>query len=301
MTTVPSTRRNGLVLAGGGVKVAFQAGVLGVLLGERGIPFTHVNASSSGVLNALLMAKHRGDGRAIADEWRRTRPTRGMAVNWQALRPFKGTSLLKNTRLLENIVKKDWRAFPVRDEARRYKFYAYNLTEEKVHSFPLDELDDDKLLACIALPRWFPPVVLDRSTGGGRDTWVDAVFASDSNAASLGSVDPPLDDIWVIWTVDITGQPTQGWRAYFRVLEMAAAAAYRREREHLIDQGFVPAAQALKAKVRPPHVLFEIAADVPVHYLFTFFRRHVQQAVHQGEQVARNYLTTYRRLLEVTP
>jgi hypothetical protein len=147
--------------------------------------------------------------------------------------------------------------------------------------------------------------VIRRPTGGGQDTWVDAVFASDSNAASLGSVEPALDDIWVIWTVDITGQPTQGWRAYFRVLEMAAAAAYRREREYLTDRGFLPAAQALEhveaGGARPPHVLFEIAADVPVHYLFTFFRRQVRQAVRQGEQVAREYLERYRKLLEVTP
>ena len=36
-----------------------------------------------------------------------------MAVNWQALRPFKGTSLFKNTRLIKNIVIEEWAAFPL--------------------------------------------------------------------------------------------------------------------------------------------------------------------------------------------
>jgi hypothetical protein len=47
---------------------------------------------------------------------------------------------------------------------------------------------------------------------------------------------------------------------------------------------------------RPDHVLFEIAGDVPVHYLFTFLRRQVQRAVNQGERDAERYLNEYETL-----
>ena len=49
--TTPPTKRS-LILAGGGVKVAFQAGVLGM------------------------------SGREIADNWRNLDPNLGIALNW---------------------------------------------------------------------------------------------------------------------------------------------------------------------------------------------------------------------------
>jgi hypothetical protein len=154
------------------------------------------------------------------------------------------------------------------------------------------------------LPRWFPPIRLD--VPRGEDVWVDAVFATDSNAAELGRLDQPVRDIWVIWTVDISGEWRNGWRAnYFRMLEQAAAAAYRREREELIHRGYVPAAQAMQEMKRgcprPHRILYEIVGDVPVHYLFTFFRRQVSRAVDQGAREATAYLDRYAELLEKAP
>jgi hypothetical protein len=48
--TTPPTKRS-LILAGGGVKVAFQAGVLEVWLDEAGLTFDHADGASDGVFN----------------------------------------------------------------------------------------------------------------------------------------------------------------------------------------------------------------------------------------------------------
>ena len=47
-------------------------------------------------------------------------------------------------------------------------------------------------------------------------------------------------------------------------------------------------------------VLYEIAGDVPNHYLFTFFRRQLQRAVDQGGRDANNYLAKYEELWATT-
>ena len=46
-----TSRKRSLILAGGGVKVAFQAGVLQVWLDEAGLEFDHVDGASGGVFN----------------------------------------------------------------------------------------------------------------------------------------------------------------------------------------------------------------------------------------------------------
>src|SRR4051812_4750328 len=76
-----SRPRRSLILAGGGVKVAFQAGVLQVLLDEaEGLEFDHVDAGSGGAFNLAMLCQGLS-GREIADNWRRFRPLRIVQPN----------------------------------------------------------------------------------------------------------------------------------------------------------------------------------------------------------------------------
>lgn len=50
-------RKRSLILAGGGIKVAFQAGVLEVWLDEAGLTFDHVDAASGGVFNLAMLCQ----------------------------------------------------------------------------------------------------------------------------------------------------------------------------------------------------------------------------------------------------
>ena len=280
------------MLAGGGTKAAYAAGVLEVLLPTldpvRQRPFARVEATSSGIFNAAMMAAGQDAGE-IADNWLRLRPLRALSPNWLQLPLlFWGRSLLTWNRFMRNVVKRPsgWGlTFPVRaTDGRAYHFNAYNVSDQRLVSF--DELDETRFKACIALPRWFPSEMID------HQRHVDAVFATDSNAAAVLDVDG-LDEIWVIWTVDVSGTWHNGWVSnYFRILEQSAAASYRRERKHILAHDFIPAAHATEHD----KVLFEIAGDVPAHYLFTFFGRTVRNAVKQGSDDATRYLEDHAKL-----
>ena len=78
--TTPPTKRS-LILAGGGVKVAFQAGVLEVWLDEAGLTFDHADGASGGVFNLAMLVQGMS-GREIADNWRNLDPNLGIALNW---------------------------------------------------------------------------------------------------------------------------------------------------------------------------------------------------------------------------
>ncbi len=65
--------RRSLMLAGGGLKIAFQAGVLEVLLDEAGLEFDHADAVSAACFN-LAMWTQGMSGQRIADNWRNLDP-----------------------------------------------------------------------------------------------------------------------------------------------------------------------------------------------------------------------------------
>lgn len=72
--------KRSLILAGGGVKVAFQAGVLQVWLDEAGLTFDHVDAASGGVFNLAMMCQGQS-GQQIADNWRNLNPRAGISFD----------------------------------------------------------------------------------------------------------------------------------------------------------------------------------------------------------------------------
>jgi predicted acylesterase/phospholipase RssA len=318
-------RRRGLVLAGGGLKAAYAAGVLEQLLPALGhkadqTAFSHVEACSSGIFNAAMMGQGR-EGPEIGQKWRSYRPLRALSVNWsQLIQLFWAESLFTFDRMMDNVVLSKTRhgwgltlPFDACDPDCTYRFNAYDFTSHAVVSFAPNELEENQFLACVALPRWFPPVALDVDEGKvpgppcaadvigdlgackRKHVFVDAVFATDSNAAVL--VEADLDEIWVIWTVDVRGQWRDGWvNNYFRLLEQAAASAYRRERQVICDAGFTPANTVDAGAPCPPKILYEIAGDVPHHYLFGFTRGGVCRAVDQGAADAWAYLDRHRGL-----
>src|SRR4030095_16792985 len=75
-----SAMRRSLILAGGGLKVAFQAGVLQVWLDEAGMTFDHVDAASGGVFNLAMMCQGLS-GMDIANNWRHLNPRAGISFN----------------------------------------------------------------------------------------------------------------------------------------------------------------------------------------------------------------------------
>lgn len=65
--------KRSFMLAGGGMKVGYQAGVTQVLLDQAGLEFEHADGASGGCFN-LAMLQSGLSGTQIADNWRKTGP-----------------------------------------------------------------------------------------------------------------------------------------------------------------------------------------------------------------------------------
>src|SRR3954453_12118687 len=86
MSTTQEAQRpkRALILAGGGLKVAYQAGVLQVWLDEAGLSPDLAVGASGGTLNLAMWCQGMTGGQ-IADAWRSYRPLDAASINSRVL------------------------------------------------------------------------------------------------------------------------------------------------------------------------------------------------------------------------
>ncbi|HEU5473503.1 MAG TPA: patatin-like phospholipase family protein [Actinophytocola sp.] len=277
-----ATVRRALILAGGGLKVAYQAGVLQVWLDEAGMDMQLATGSSGGTLN-LAMWSQGYTGRQIADAWRDYKPLAAASVSRGLLRrgPF-APAMLSGRGLRRKIFPAfglDWHA--IRTSAREAVFDVYNFTAHEHRAVGPAELTEDLLVSAVSLPWWFDPVRV------GSDTYIDAVFATDSNLEE--AIRRGATELWVVWTVGTGGIWRGGFvNGYFQMIEAMANAELRaglrriEESNRAIDEN------------RPGHYPHRVtvrmlAAEVPMHYLLVLRNSQVRRAVELGVADARRW------------
>jgi predicted acylesterase/phospholipase RssA len=279
--------RRALILAGGGTKVAFQAGVLQVWLDEAGLEFDLADGASGGVFNLAMWCQGMS-GTQIADNWRNNRPIRGIQPS---LHP--ATSLFKLDRFRRNVLRDEWGlSWPaIRATRREATFNLYNFTHHLQEVLEPAEMDEDKLISAVSLPIWFEPVVIDGST------YIDAVMATDANLEE--ALRRGADELWVIWTVSTRGDWNRGFIAhYFQMIEAMANGQLRAILRRIQDNNLAIAEGRPGEFGRSIRVEM-LEAEVPLHYLMNFTRDRMAAAVELGVAAARTWCD--ERAIPYTP
>ncbi|MFC4469070.1 patatin-like phospholipase family protein [Streptomyces xiangluensis] len=276
------TTKRSLILAGGGIKVAFQAGVLQVWLDEAGLEFDHVDGASGGSFNLAMMCQGMSGGE-IADAWRRTEPAAGVSVNVRQLaRLAHAESLFTLDAYRRNVFPKwglDWRK--IRSSALDATFNVYNVTRQELEVLPPARMSEDFLTACVSLPMWFPPVRID------GDTYIDPVYVTDANLEE--AIDRGSDEIWVVWTVSERGEWRPGFVAeYFQIIEAAANGTFRRTVDR-VERNNAAIAAGLPGEFGRHIELHILRAEVPLHYVINFSGDRLREAVNRGAETARSW------------
>jgi predicted acylesterase/phospholipase RssA len=270
------------MLAGGGLKVAFQAGVLQVWLDEAGLRFDHVDGASGGTFNLAMICQGLS-GTEIADNWRRMSPLDGASFHvgqWGRL--AYAESLLTMDRYRRNVFPGwglDWDA--IRASRVPATFNVYNFTKQDLEVLPPARMSEDYLAACVALPMWFPPVHVD------GDTYIDAVYVTDANIEE--AIDRGSDEIWVVWTVSESGTWRPGFVAtYFQIIEATANGHYKRMTAR-IERNNEAIARGDTGEFGRHIELKILRAEVPVHYLLDIGADRLHEAVNRGVRAARSW------------
>ena len=277
----PNPKRS-LLLAGGGLKIAFQAGVLQVWLDEVGLTFDHADGVSAACFN-LAMWTQGFSGTVMANHWRNFQPLAAVKVDWlQLFRPFHARSLFRLDAFRYRFFQEwglNWER--LRTSQREATFNVYNFSRHQLRAVTPPELTEDFLIAAASLSLWFPPVQID------GDTYIDAVFNTASNLEE--AIRRGADELWVIWTTSATGTWHDGALGnFFGIFEATANGGYERVRARIVANN--------TALERGEHGEFgrfimvrELRAEVPLHYLFNFNQNRFGAAVTQGVEVARRW------------
>jgi len=281
-TETGATGRRALVFAGGGLKVAYQAGVLQVLLDEAAMAFDLADGASGGVFNLAMWCQGMS-GRQIADNWRAYRPLRAFTPNLGAwLRGPFGASVLTFGGLRRRILTGfglDWHA--IRATQREAVFELFDVSRQQLESVPAAEMTEDRLLSAVALPMWFPPVRIDGAT------YIDAVFATDGNLEEM--IRRGASELWVIWTVSTRGNWRPGFvPEYFLMIEAAANSRLRAALQR-IEQSNADLAAGRPGSFGRPITVRLISGEVPMGYLLVARGKTMQRAVDLGVREARQW------------
>lgn len=271
-----------LILAGGGIKVGFQAGVLQVWLDEAGLAFDHADGASGGCLN-LAMYCQEMSGTQMAENWRTLDPFTQIDLNWEHYwRLGTAPSLFTLDNFRERVLPKwglDWAR--IRASKRLGTFNVCNFTTRELEVIPNDRMTEDLLVASVSLPMWFPPVVID------GQTYLDSVYLTDANLEE--AIRRGADEIWAIWTVSTDPTWRDGFVAqYFQIIEIAAAGRFfpmwRR-----IQRSNDEIKAGRPGEFGRPITLRLLQAEVPIHYLVNFSRDRMVECVNLGVKMAREW------------
>jgi hypothetical protein len=223
--------RRALVLAGGGLRVAWQAGVV-LALDEAGLGFAHGDGTSGGIFTLGMLLS----GVEPAE----------LGERWRTLDPKRSISLLPLRRYLG--LPTDLPAFGDADGLRDHVFPhlgidvariraaagmtgTFNVADfstKTVVAIPHDEIDLPRLLAGVSLPVFLPAV-----PSAGR-TWTDAVWIKDANL--LEAVRRGCTELWVAWCIANTPYWGRGaLEQYVHMIELSANGALFWELAEIAD------------------------------------------------------------------
>lgn len=276
------TRKRSLILAGGGIKVAFQAGALQVWLDEAGLTFDHVDGASGGVFNLAMMCQGM-TGLQIADNWRHLNPRAGISFNPAA---FVELLYAESLFTLDNYRKHvftgwglDWDK--IRTTQLNSTFNVFNFSDKTLDVIEAKDMSEDMLCACVSLPMWFPPVRMNGKT------YLDCVYMTDGNMDE--AIRRGADELWVIWTVSEKDEWHPGFVAtYFQIIETSAVGHYKAALKRIADNNAAIAAGQPGQYGRHIEVK-ELKADVALHYLIDFSQDRMTETVNLGVVRAREW------------
>ncbi|MDC0672370.1 patatin-like phospholipase family protein [Nannocystis radixulma] len=275
-------RKRSLLLAAGGLKTAFQAGVLQVWLDEAGVRFDHADGCGAGMLN-LAMVCQGMSGAHIADRWCEASPGLAVDFDWTAFpRLLHSPALVAADVLRERVFHQFGLDFAaIRRSKRTATFNLYNFTRQRLTVVPQDEITEDHLMAGLALPMWFPPVEI------GEERYIESVFVTGANVEE--AIRRGADELWIIWTISERGEWQDGFVAnYFQIMEAAANGHLQQNLARIEANNAAITAGRVGEFGRTIDVKL-LRAEVPIHYLLNLSHDRLVEAVQQGVEAGRAF------------
>lgn len=272
----PAPRR-ALILAGGGMRVAWQAGVIRALA-EAGLTFAHVDGTSGGVMNTAMMLSGLSP-EEMGERWS-SLDVSGFASPLPLREYLSGPTNLIAMGDADGVRAKVFPHLGIDvDKVRACTDYegtfnVCNFTDKTCEAIPHTEVDEDLLVAGLSLALVMPPIFKN------GQVYTDAVWIKDANL--LEAVRRGADELWLVWCIGNSPYWGDGpLEQYVHMIEMSASGGLFAELEHITDAGW-------------PVKLHVIKPDFPIPLDPEYFLGRISGStlVAMGYRDARRYLAT---------
>ena len=209
--------KRSLILAGGGMRLAYQAGVL-LALEEENLAFDHVDGTSGGIFNAAMLASGL-QAAEIARNWR------GLNIrNFMSLRPLK--NYFKPLNMMgyadaDGIRNKIFPGLGIdlkkinAHQGPDITFNVCNFSNKSVEAIHHKNAEEDHLIAGVSLPIVMPGLEIN------GQWYSDAVWIKDANL--MEAVLRGAEELWLVWAIGNTATYLSGaLNQYVHMIEMSA-------------------------------------------------------------------------------
>lgn len=215
-----SEPKRSLILAGGGMRVAYQAGVLRALH-ESGLTFSHADGTSGGTINLAMLFSGLSPIE-MCDRWR-SLDAHDFA-SFMPLEQYLKAGELMGMGSADGIVGKVFPHLGINltainaAQGMKGTFNVCNYSRKVTEVVTHDRITLDLLVAGISLPMFMPPV------RQGNDLYVDSVWIRDANL--LEAVRQGAEELWVVWCIgNIALYKGGAFNQYVHMIEISANGA----------------------------------------------------------------------------
>ncbi len=283
--------KRSLILAGGGMRVAYQAGVLQALA-EAGLSFHHADGTSGGTMNLAMLLSGLAPSEMV-ERWRTLDP-RDFA-GFMPLADYLRGPNLPAMGSADGVVNKVFPHLGI-DIARINEaagmtgtFNLCNFSRKTLETIEHTALSLEWLVAGISLPIFMPAV------RKGDAFYTDAVWIKDANL--MEAVRRGAEEIWVVWCIGNSGRYQNGaFRQYVHMIEMSANGALFQELERIAGiNARIEAGEPVGGRQRPI-VLHVIRPEYPLPLDPAYFFGRIDGAtlIALGYEDAKSYLARCR-------
>ncbi len=208
--------RRSLILAGGGMRVAYQAGVLRALA-ELGLKFVHGDGTSGGTMNLAMLLSGLSPNE-MCNRWRTLNVQKfgaPMPIE-EYLHAWDMTGMTSSDGIRKDV-------FPHlgidvaeinHSSGMSGTFNVCNFSHKTAEVISKSQLNLDLLVAGISLPILMPAVKVN------GDWYTDSVWIKDANL--MGAVNMGSEELWLVWCIGNTHEYLPGaFNQYVHMIEMA--------------------------------------------------------------------------------
>jgi len=209
--------RRSLILAGGGMRVAYQAGVLRALE-EAGVRFTHADGTSGGTMNLAMLLSGLSPTE-MCDRWRtlNVKDFAGLMPLEEYLKALDMVALGSADGLVDKVFPHLGIDVAAINAATGIAgtFNVCNYTRKTNEAISHDRVDMDFLIAGVSLPIFMPPVAK------GTSLYTDSVWIKDANL--MEAVRRGADELWLVWCIGNSAEYKRGmFHQYVHMIELSA-------------------------------------------------------------------------------